>query len=520
MRTRFGLKLLLGSVVCASAGVTLGCSHYYEDYYLSLVGTGGAGGAKPDCSGDPSAKNVTDACGVFVQSDATGTTEDGTQAHPYKTLQKAVDNADGKRVYACAGAPFAEAVTIAAGVEMYGGFDCAKGWAWAAEKRSTLNGLADVVALTIGKNASGAKVEGFAISGASPSNMKGGGSSIVVAVDDVVATLERCDVKAGDAADGASGQPSSTGAVKGADAPMPDAMTENACINAASLIGGSPGVTTCDDGMASGGAGGKGGITGTDSGDGQKGADGSPVDMMNGLGGAGESAIKCANGAQGNDGTPGTPGFGGSTAGDKLVLTGITNSDLTDGKSGTKAQGGGGGGGAKSGTFCAGAADGNGASGGGGGGGGCGGKGGGGGKAGGSSIAIVSLGAKLMAAEVTLAVGKAGKGGDGTAGQSGGAVGAGAFGGAASGMSPSKAGCKGGDGGVGGDGGLGGGGRGGHALGVAYGKAPASMPMVKVFMPGIPGSGGTGGTGAPMTSNGAQGIAAQCWDFSSNAACK
>ena len=528
----FGVALaaLFGSGLAACVG---GCDTTYAEYIAPLLdpknatwndgGTGGhdggTGGNKPDCSGDPSAKNVIDDCGVFAQADATGTTEDGTQAHPYKTLQKAIDNAAGKRVYACASAPFVEAVTIAVGVEMYGGFDCAKGWAWSQDKRSALNGPVDAVALTIGKGATGARVEGFAVTGASPGDMKGGGSSIAVAVDDVAAELVRCDVKAGDAADGVKGQKPSGTATKGADAAMPDPMTENACINAGSVAGGVAGMTTCDDGMSVGGVGGKGGVT-SNGGDGQKGADGSPTDAVKGKGGSGaDAANDCNDGTKGKSGDAGGAAPGGSVAGDKLLLSGVSSADVTDGKPGAKAQGGGGGGGAKSGMFCGGGVDGNGASGGGGGAGGCGGKGGGGGKAGGSSIAIVSLGTKLVLTGVTLATGKGGNGGGGVTGQAGGAAGAGAFGGASSGQAGSKPGCKGGDGGLGGDGGPGGGARGGHSIGIAYAKAPAPMPTIKTFTPGTPGDGGTAGTGAPMTSNGAKGAAAQCWDFGSNAAC-
>jgi hypothetical protein len=482
----------------------------------SSTGTGG----NPACAGEPSDKNVTDLCGVFAQADATGATEDGSKAHPYKSLQKAIDNAGGKRVYACAGAPFGEAVTLASGLEVFGGFDCVKGWAWSQDKRSALDGPADTVALTVQKGAAGAKIENFAITAASPSDLKGGGSSIAVAMDDAAVELVRCDVKASDAANGPDGQTPGGTATKGTDGAMPDPMTMNACINAGSVAGGAAGMTTCDDGTTAGGVGGKGGITTTNNGDGQTGADGQPPDVVKGKGGAGADALNdCADAGKGRNGTAGSAGPGGVSPG-LLTLSGITSIDATDGKPGTKAQGGGGGGGARSGVFCAGSSDGNGACGGGGGAGGCGGKGGGGGKAGGSSIAIVSLGTKLTLVQVTLSVGKGGKGGVGSAGQSGGASGLGAVGGAASGTSPSKPGCQGGNGGLGGDGGPGGGGRGGYAIGIAYAKAPAIIPMVKTFTSGMAGSGGLPGTGGTVSGNGATGAAGQCWDFTSNGACQ
>jgi hypothetical protein len=524
---RLSVLVFFGLGIAVSTHAAGGCADYANDCRLNneccpdgtmacfSSGTGG----NPACAGEPSDKNVTEDCGVFAQADAAGATEDGTKAHPYKSLQKAIDNAGGKRVYACASAPFGEAVTLASGLEVFGGFDCTNGWAWSRDKRSALDGPADVVALTVEKGAAGAKVENFAITAASPSDLKAGGSSIGVAVDDAAAELVRCDVTASDAADGPDGQTPSGTATKGADAPT--MMVSNACAADNQVFGGIPAMTTCDDGASAGGVGGLGGIATMNS-NGQAGADGTPAGNINHGAGA-DMSSDCADATKGKGGIAGGIGSGGSAASDTLSLTGITSTDNTDGKPGTRGQGGGGGGGAMWGTFCTAGAmtvPGNGASGGGGGAGGCGGKGGGGGKAGGSSIAIVSLGTKLVLTEVTLVIGKGGKGGAGTAGQTGGVPGAGAFGGASSGMVPSKAGCQGATGGTGGDGGPGGGGRGGHAIGIAYASAQSAAPVIKTFMPGTPGAGGTAGTGAPMTSTGAQGAAAQCWDFAANTACK
>jgi hypothetical protein len=526
-RTSIALGCFLGGFALAGSG----CLDALGDFYLPLTdpklassgssasssssSTTGTGGASPDCSGDPNETNVIDACGVFVQADATGATEDGTQAHPYKTLQQGIDNAGSKRVYACASAPYEEAVTIAGPVELFGGFDCAKGWGWKADARSALQGPGGAIALTLTKQGDGAKVQGFAITAAS-ATVKGS-SSIAVAVENVAATLINCEVTAGDAMAGEDGVTPAGAPTKGADAPPPVAGTMNACINAASLAGGAPGTTTCEDGMTAGGMGGKGGITATMSGDGATGADGKLADAVNGIGGAGESLTKCLVGAAGKDGDAGQVGDAGLSPG-ALSLTGLSDTNVTDGKPGTRGNGGGGGGGAKSGTFCPGGVDGNGASGGGGGAGGCGGQGGGGGKAGGSSIAILSLGTKLALTDVTLKTGKGGAGGKGVAGQGGGAAGLGAIGGAASGTAPSKSGCKGGDGGAGGFGGSGGGGRGGHSVGIAYASAPTKAPILKGFAGDTMGLGGAAGPSNP-TGKGAAGAAGACWDFSKNASC-
>lgn len=545
MRIASSWLLLSGPLVGAVASLQLGC---WSDV-ASLVeplqragtstattdggaggrgggGTGGTGGTKPTCDGSPSEERVIDECGIFVQADVLDSGE-GTKAKPFSKLSAAIAAAaeSGKgRIYACAGAAFTEAVTISAGVELIGGFDCANGWAWSAEARSVLNGPPDAVALTIQKNAEGASVSGFEIAAASPTDMKGGGSSIAVAVDDVAASLERCDVKAGDAADGMDGHPHLDAVPNAADAPIVTPEWTAACVNPGTLSGGQPGVTKCDSVDTRGGVGGKGGVTGSDGGNGLKGDDGLMAPIPNpdgaGVGGKGQSdLILCQNGKEGLVGVDGIAGPGGRAKDDKLSLTGIGNSVSSDGQPGTPGQGGGGGGGSKSGIFCpgmAGNADGNGASGGGGGAGGCGGKGGLGGKAGGSSIGIVSLGTKLKLTAVEIVVGNAGKGGNGGLGQSGGAPGAGASGGKSA-QSPSKAGCKGGDGGYGGAGGPGGGGRGGHAIGVVFATAPGAGLVPESITFGAPGDGGSGALSAKA---GEQGKASACWDFAASAACK
>lgn len=480
------------------------------------TGGGGTGGAPPNCEGDPSAENVIDACGVFVQADATGAIEDGTSAHPYKKLQTAIDNAGTKRVYACASAPYEEAVTIATPVAVYGGFECSKGWTWNPQGRSALNGPAGAVALALTKPADGVKVQGFSIT--TPSATTKGESSVAVAVDAIAAALMSCEVTAGDGMPGDDGVTPAGTATKGDDAPLPVAMAMNACINAASLVGGAAGTQTCGDGVTAGGVGGKGGITAMMSGYGAAGTDGTPADAIKGKGGTGEDALNdCSDGTKGKSGGAGSAGDAGSLPG-MLSITGISDTNMTDGKPGSRGNGGGGGGGAKSGMFCFNGTDGNGASGGGGGAGGCGGTGGGGGKAGGSSIAIVSLGTKLTLTEVSLKTGKGGDGGQGALGQSGGDFGAGAKGGAASGLGTSKPGCKGGDGGLGGSGGPGGGGRGGHSLGIAYVNGPSAAPTLKGFAGNTAGASGTAGDGS-AAGKGAPGAVGPCWDFGKNASC-
>ena len=489
-------------------------------------------GMDPDCLGEiveglseaEQERLISDKCGVFVQADAAGATEEGTQAAPYKSLQSAIDNAASRRVYACSSAmvPYAEAVEISAPVEVYGGFECGQGWVWKAATRSLITGAEKSVSLTLRSGSGGTKIEGFKITSANATEK--GASSVAIAVADLAASLVECDIEAGDGADGIDGAAPTAVVVSGADAPVTDPQVISACINAAALTVGAPGATTCGDGMTAGGAGGKGGITGTNNGDGQAGATGTPSDGTAGKGGAGQDAMNvCVAGFVGKEGAMGASGAAGKSPG-TLSFEGLMStagSDGTDGKPGFKGQGGGGGGGVKSSALCPGGVDGNGASGGGGGAGGCGGAGGGGGKAGGSSIAIISVGTKLELTKVTLKSGKGGNGGNGTAGQAGGTSGAGGKGGAPSTVSGSKPGCKGGDGGLGGDGGPGGGGRGGHSLGLAV----LGTPLVSAlpFTPGTPGDGGFAGMGGSPTGDGSKGLGgtatAACWDFAKNSTC-
>ncbi|AUX24980.1 hypothetical protein SOCEGT47_055210 [Sorangium cellulosum] len=523
---RRGRQLAMWTLSLTAAACALleaSCGTRAEDCALNLTcppeGTGGGGGdVGPTCEADPTqdASTVTEECAVFASANA-APGGDGTKTKPYASLSEAIANANGKRVLACAGEPFAESVTIGAEVEVIGGFDCGAEWTWSEEARSAIEAPANQIALTLSESASGAKVRSFAVRAASAT--EAGGSSIGVAVADIEAELAQVDVTAGDGMDGAKGEAPAEPPQAGA----PAGAVSNAC---AAVFGGEAGVTTCEDGETSGGRGGLGGSPGVEEGNGQRGEDGAPLPEENpnnrGLGGIGQAdaADECEPGRNGKSGDPGVAGAAGSDT--VLTLAGIGGGDGGPGTSGKRGQGGGGGGGAKAGLFCPAGADtveGAGASGGGGGAGGCGGKGGGGGKAGGSSIGILSLGTKLVLTEVTVAVGKAGKGGDGADGQNGADGGLGAVGGAASDKPPSIRGCDGGRGGRGGAGGSGGGGRGGHAVGIAYAAAPSAAVELKGFTEGTAGNGGQAGLGGPSESAGAPGASGVCWNFATGESC-
>lgn len=513
------LLAIMGAGCVVSLRFMAGCFDYANDCQLngeccpdgtmacfSTTGTGGQGGGTggeggtggmPSCAGEPSEVNITEACAVFVQADATGATSEGTREKPYKTLQEAIDKAGGKRVYACASAPFSEAVSVTAGVELVGGFDCANGWAWKADARSVLEGPADMIALFVESSADSVKVENFAISSASAT--KPGGSSLAVVVDKAALELTRCDLSAADGAEGVAGMPyASAGQVGAMGLTGGDACTAN------SIIGADPVNSMCGAMDSTSGNGGNG-LTNS----GGDGSDGLPVIAMNG--GAGEGALACVAGSKGEDGIPGDPGSGATVPG-KIDKTGPIVPAGNDGMPGAVAQGGGGGGGAKGGV----AANkcpvgmGGGASGGSGGSGGCGGAGGKGGSAGGSSIALLSLDASLTFAGVTVTTGKGAKGGAGGLGQDGGQGGPSGAGGKVPMGSVLNPGCSGGPGGQGGKGGQGGGGLGGHAIGIAYTGAAAPSVKGATFSKGTPGE---GGLGAGATGNGAPGVQADLQVF-------
>jgi len=473
-----------------------------------------------NCWGDPSSDNTTDDCVVFARADASDDPGDGTKAHPYTSLQTAIDEASklNKRVFACGSAPFMGSFFIDAPIELWGGFDCTDDWHYSSTARSTLQGLPDAPALTLSMSAAGALI--VSIATITPPSEKPGGSSIGILVDTVEKQtfIWRCDITVGDGRDGTDGDPPTGPAQAGADAPFAGeaGAPTDACTAAASVAGGAPGENDCDDGKSLGGQGGPGAVA--PNAPGKDGQDGNPLPSDNptlaGLGGDGQSgATACYDGTTGLAGMSGGIGLGADNPGHASVH-GITAVNGKSGASGARGQGGGGGGGTQAGVFCSSGGNvvqGAGASGGGGGAGGCGGKGGNGGMSGGDSVGIVAVGGKLVINYTGMTLGKGGNGGDGAAGQPGGAGGKGASGGAASGLGASVSGCSGGDGGKGGDGGPGGGGRGGHSVGVAY---YTKQPLMN-YVHAVPKYAGKGGQGGPGNPNGAgyDGVSAEYSKF-------
>ncbi|HZF49116.1 MAG TPA: PGRS family protein [Polyangiaceae bacterium] len=474
----------------------------YWDRLGSATGGGGAGGdggPSPDCVPNKNADPVRDVCGVFV-SIAGDDSADGTQKAPVKSLAKAIELAvdAGKPVYACA-EEFDAVVEVPAGVTIFGGLDCADGWAYVGETtKTTIAGGPDEIALVLLGGKETTRLEDVRVVAADAT--VAGGSSIAALADGVTVELARCDLVAGAGMAGENGEtPSeSVGPADPNDPAIKGTAGAAACMGMGGSNPGGPGTLNaiCDTSL--GGDGGKGLESFGDAG-----GNGQPLPNPNptnkGLGGAGDTGSGCEPGAQGANGTTGMAGAGVMELG-TIDATGYAAPAGGNGSPGSPAQGGGGGGGAKGKLNC------NGASGGGGGAGGCGGAGGTGGKAGGSSIALISLNATLRYNDVVLRTADGGKGGDGGDGQVGGAGGAGGPGGL--GMNTLNA-CDGGKGGQGGFGGKGGGGRGGHSIGIAYVGAEPLTDGATIEI----GAAGPGGTGADGTGQGADGVRATAQEF-------
>ncbi|MDC0678850.1 hypothetical protein [Sorangium atrum] len=394
-----------------------------------------------------------------------------------KTLVRAIALAPQARgrVFAC-NENFFEGITLPSGIDLWGGFECFRGW------RHNSENLGHAVAILHSPSAGGAPITVVAAQGDGEVATDGVSTIVEVhvlqewrlgqGIHSIAMRLEpgavveviRSEIQSDSADKGEDGQ----------DAvyvdPQPaygeiGAIGGDAC--SAATVAGAPAVTTvCGDPVSTGGKGGDGAPDrGGDAEDGKPLTAPNPRDA--GLGGAGaKDGAPCADGRRGDDGAPGEPGAAGQ--GGRLTEAGWEGVPGRQGGTGAPGQGGGGGGGAPGGRSACGSAALGGASGGSGGGGGCGGTGGRGGGAGGASIAIFAHpGSKLTLRETRVITGTGGAGGRGGEGQMGGQGVQGGPPGQAPAMGGEYA-CRGGYGGWGGTGGYGGGGSGGPSIGIAY----------------------------------------------------
>jgi hypothetical protein len=422
----------------------------------------------------------------------------GTWDRPVETIAKAIDlaKAHGRRIFACAQI-FNEAVSLPAGMELWGGLDCsaAKGpWPFATGGApTTLAPGPEEFPLTVEVKNAGLDEEAsltkiISVRMEAASAVEPGGSSIAMrALSGSRVELWSCTLCVGDGAPGEIGENGGEEPAQEGTAGTPGAV---AC-SADTVPGGERVSTRCGGSVSSGGRGGAGiKDRGADGDDGTPLPDPNPSNF--GLGGAGQAATTvCTDGYRGAPGADGSYGKG--AAGPPLLTPlGVAPVWGMDGHAGKSGHGGGGGGGSRGGlAFCGASMPQGGASGGSGGAGGCGGNPGKGGGPGGSSIGLLVYRATVELHETNIFVGHGGAGGPGGAGQFGGVGGYGGVGG--NNRAGSQPGCRGGDGGKGGNGGRGGGGRGGYSIGIAHtfdeGSQVNGNYSIEV---GTPGPGGNG----------------------------
>ncbi|WP_437569523.1 hypothetical protein [Sorangium sp. So ce542] len=443
------------------------------------------------CGGDPRDGAPKDGCGVFASSSLGDDANPGTRALPVRTVRRAIElsRQGARRVYACAEI-FPEAVAVPAGTQIWGGLDCAHGWAFIGDRaQATLAPAPDLIPLRI-EGGAGKSVVADVLARSADAAQPSGSSIAALVLPGATVTFLRSALVAGN---GAAGAPGADGG-EGAAAPGTDGRSGgDAC--SADVVPGAPSVTTaCDDVDSIGGSGGDGAVS-----SGDDGRDGLPEPISSSMdwGHAGQGqtlGADCTDGMQGLSGAHGAHGRGAVGRGGMITRAGWEGVHGTEGARGISGQGGGGGGGTLGGVMYCGmstATPKGGASGGSGGGGGCGGNGGQGGGYGGASIALISLSAGVTLHDTKLSSANGGHGGNGGAGQIGGEGGSRGSGGAA--RNGSLRGCDGGRGGQGGNGGHGGGGLGGPSIGIAYLLDPPEVLGTLALRIGEPGKGGAGG---------------------------
>jgi hypothetical protein len=391
-----------------------------------------------------------------------------------------------------------ESVVVSKGVEVHGGFDCSSSgqWSWKKGTKSKLRGTPNFIPLTVIASAAAFGLDDMIVEAASSAPSVMGGSSIAMVVDGVAATLNRCELVAGDASSGLNGEDADP-----TPPPTPMKTVSNdgkpacAVLGGGQSIGGEEAVNDCGGGVISvGGLGGKSTKLSSTAGD--SGMAIPPTSIVGGAAGLGDTL--CAGGGAGKlgaDGDPGVSGAGGTGLGSLDISVGWLGADGKAGAPGKPGQGGGGGGARKGGANVCSGGPGTGPTGGSGGAGGCGGQPGGGGRAGGSSIALVSLNSTstvVTLIESKLSTGKGGDGGKGGKSQISAPGGMPGVGGSGMNANLQDA-CDGGKGGQGGAGGPGGGGAGGHSIPIAYHKTKPTI-VKTTLTPGTAGAPGLGGT--------------------------
>jgi len=460
--------------------------------------------------------------GIFVDGASGDDGNPGTMAAPLATIQAGIVTAAAqvptKDVYVSQEV-YPESLTLADGVNVYGGYDAASGWTRALDNTTTVASplpvgvlAQDLVQPTELQLLTIVAADAF---GTGPGG--DGRSSYGVLINDSDAiTIRGCHVTAGAGSPGATGSAGSVGAAGGMGGEAMGTTQGAAGFSACGATGGAgapapSGVGPGQTGMAGiqvvgGGTGGPGGGAG---------ASGS-CNLTSSSNGGNAPAILVPGGAS----SPGLNGGAGEAVGtidgSGTYLPPAGGDGLSAGPGGG-GGGGGSGGGSATGTnfFCTNCASIPGGAGGGGGGGGCGGAAGEGGRGGGGSFAVAFVSSGTVVVDETTLVtnqgGSGGNGGDGGAGGVGGPGGPPAAGGALSGCT-TRFGGDGAAGAFGGDGARGGGGAGGTGGAsfcvLFYSGTDPTLTNTQC-MTGAGGTGGGGGSNgvlaAPQGTPGATG---------------
>lgn len=443
-------------VLTATAFVLVACAATSDPLCDRDVCTAADGGGitpttQDECIGDPTnATCATDANALFVNLAAQAVGADGTQAHPFASIEVAMGRiTEGRRrVYVCPGT-YDGPHTVASGASLYGGLSC--DWKKTSEKPTLVNNSGTAVTI---KNAKFVVVSDVIVSSSAETATPGASATGVLISRSSDVTLQRVDITSGPGTKAAE-TPTTTPNYDGTNASQGGASSQP--------NGGAGGSAACKDMTSSQGG---------------KGADNTTSNQTAGSAnppvGSDNKAPACAGGV-------GFDGLRPEKATPTIPIGSITEDGWTpattrstNGVNGRPGQGGGG------------AAASNPYGGSGGGSGGCGGTGGTGGAPGGSSFGVVLFqSTNVKITESAIKSGAGAIGGAGGAGQSGQKPGGGGTSGGT---------CKGERGGYGSGGAGGTGGHGGHSIAIAYlGEIPFVTGGARTT--GEAGAGGPGGKG-------------------------
>ena len=218
VRVRFlrGASVCL-SVVALGCGTAAGVCGCHPENCAEIL-TCDTGPKEPACNADPALGPAEDDCGVFVSSSLGDDANPGTRERPVRTLVKAIGLARSGplRVYACAEV-FPEAVMVPSGVAVWGGLDCADGWAYVGDNRRTVLAPApDAIPLQV--NAS--ELQGISTLAdlrleAADASLPGGSSIAMLVQPGGAVEVRRSELVAGDGANGELGQGGGDGPAAG-----------------------------------------------------------------------------------------------------------------------------------------------------------------------------------------------------------------------------------------------------------------------------------------------------------------